>query len=203
MADSTSYVALDLVWDTLDATIVLGQDMPSLPCGRSRRPARPILRPASTNPVKSIIQRRRSAGSCEPFHRVQQLLGLGLRSLRVTGAHRIAYAVVDVAVQHPQPDLLERRRDGADLVEDVDAVALLLDHPLDPAHLALDPVQPLFERVLLPAVSLPQTGPSRRLRQLRSRRLLVATNRLEQAMAAAASIGFSRPANASGIRTTL
>jgi len=55
MVDSTSYAALDLVWDTLDATIVLGQDMPSLPCGRSRRPARPILRPASTHPMESTI----------------------------------------------------------------------------------------------------------------------------------------------------
>jgi hypothetical protein len=34
MVDPTSYVALDLVWSTLDATIVLGQDMPSPPCGR-------------------------------------------------------------------------------------------------------------------------------------------------------------------------
>jgi len=55
MVDSTSYAALDLDWDTLDATIVLGQDMPSLPCGRPRRPARPILRPASTHPVESTI----------------------------------------------------------------------------------------------------------------------------------------------------
>jgi hypothetical protein len=55
MVGSASCAALDLVWDTLDATIVLGQDMPSLPCGRSRRPARPILRPASTHPVESTI----------------------------------------------------------------------------------------------------------------------------------------------------
>jgi hypothetical protein len=55
MTDSTSYAALDLVWDTLGNTIVLGQDMPSQPCGRSRRPARPILRPASTHPVESTI----------------------------------------------------------------------------------------------------------------------------------------------------
>jgi hypothetical protein len=34
MIDSTSCAALDLAWDTQDATIVLGQDMPSLPCGR-------------------------------------------------------------------------------------------------------------------------------------------------------------------------
>jgi hypothetical protein len=55
MVDSTSSAALDLVRDTLDATIVLGQDIPSLPCGRSRRPARPILRPASTHPMESTI----------------------------------------------------------------------------------------------------------------------------------------------------
>jgi hypothetical protein len=74
MIDSMSYAALDLVWDTLDATIVLGQDNPSLPCAvrdlresqiatdrckprlaASRRPTRPILRPASTHPMESII----------------------------------------------------------------------------------------------------------------------------------------------------
>jgi hypothetical protein len=55
MVDSTSYAALDLVSDTLDATIVLRQDMLSLACGRSRHPARPILRPASTHPVKPTI----------------------------------------------------------------------------------------------------------------------------------------------------
>jgi hypothetical protein len=55
MVGFTSYAALDLVWDTLDATIVLGQDTSSLPCGRSRRPARPILRPASTHPMKPTI----------------------------------------------------------------------------------------------------------------------------------------------------
>jgi len=63
MVDSTSCAALDLVWDTLDATIVLGQDIPSLPCRRSRRPTRPIPRPASTHPVESTISRRRPAGA--------------------------------------------------------------------------------------------------------------------------------------------
>jgi hypothetical protein len=55
MIDSTSYAALDLVCDTLDATIVPGQDMPSLPRARSRLPTRPIMRPASTYPVESTI----------------------------------------------------------------------------------------------------------------------------------------------------
>jgi hypothetical protein len=74
MIDSTSYAALDLDWDTLDAMIVLGQDRSSLPSAvrdlresqiatdrckprlaASRRPARPILRPASTHPVEPTI----------------------------------------------------------------------------------------------------------------------------------------------------
>jgi hypothetical protein len=55
MVDSMNYAALDLVWDTLDATIVLGQDNPSLPGGRSSRPTRPILRPASTHSMESTI----------------------------------------------------------------------------------------------------------------------------------------------------
>ncbi|HVI36696.1 MAG TPA: hypothetical protein VM684_10740 [Gaiellales bacterium] len=50
-----NYAALGLVRDTLDATIALGQDMPNLPCGRSRHPARPILRPASTHSTESTI----------------------------------------------------------------------------------------------------------------------------------------------------
>ena len=53
-----------------------------------------------------------------------------------------------------RPDLLERRRDGRDLGQDVDAVAVVLDHPLDPAHLPLDPVQALDERVLVLGVAV-------------------------------------------------
>ena len=51
MVGSTSCAALGWSGNTLDATIVLGQDISSLPCGRSRRPARP----ASTHPVKPTI----------------------------------------------------------------------------------------------------------------------------------------------------
>jgi hypothetical protein len=74
MVDSMSWAALDLVWDTLDAMIVLGQGNPSLPgavrdlresqiatdrckpgLAASRRPARLILRPASTHPMESTV----------------------------------------------------------------------------------------------------------------------------------------------------
>ncbi len=54
MVGPTSYAALDLVWDTLDATIVLGQDMPACPAD-APDVQRPILRPASTHPVRPTI----------------------------------------------------------------------------------------------------------------------------------------------------
>ena len=132
-------------------------------------------------------------------------------SLFVPGDHRIARgerigdAVLDVVVEELERDALERGLHGGDLREDVDAVAILLDHPLDPAHLALDPVQPLDERLLVLRVAvrhvdrdLPRSSWKRR-----SRRLFVTTKTLENAIAAAATIGFSRPATASGIAATL
>ena len=124
-----------------------------------------------------------------------------------------------------QSKRVERRRDRAHLGEDVDAVALLLDHALDPPDLPLDPVQAIDERLLLAdvavggvldlthvgapcssglRVSVPATLPSsRRLEKRRSLRLFETTKRLEEAIAAAATIGFSRPAAASGIAATL
>ena len=96
--------------------------------------------------------------------------------------------------------------DGADLREDVDAVALLLDHPLDAAHLPLDAVQALDERVLVlrvAVVSRHVAPPRRTLRKRRSRSEFVTTKTLEKAIAAAATIGLSRPATASGIAATL
>ena len=37
----------------------------------------------------------------------------------------------------------QRRTHGADLRDDVDAIAVVLDHAGKPAHLAFDPVEPL------------------------------------------------------------
>jgi len=55
MIDSTSCVALELVRDPPDATIGLEQASSSLPCGRSRRLERLVLRPETTDPMESTI----------------------------------------------------------------------------------------------------------------------------------------------------
>ena len=53
-----------------------------------------------------------------------------------------------MAVEQAKRDLLERGLDRRDLGQDVDAVAVVLDHPLDAADLALDAAQAGEELVL-------------------------------------------------------
>ena len=60
------------------------------------------------------------------------------------------YVVVEDCHRNP----LERGGDCAELRQDVDAVAVVIDHPLDAAHLAFDPVQALDERVLVLGVAV-------------------------------------------------
>ena len=62
----------------------------------------------------------------------------------------------DVVLEEPGADLLERGLDRGDLGEDVDAVAVLLDHPLDAAHLSLDAVQAPGQRLLVLGVAMHQ-----------------------------------------------
>ena len=51
--------------------------------------------------------------------------------------------MVGVVVEQAERDLVERRLHGGDLGEHVDAVAVLVDHPLDAADLAFDAAQAL------------------------------------------------------------
>ena len=90
----------------------------------------------------------------EAVHRVEELLALRLGLGGVAGRERAGDAVVHVVVEDLEREALERRLDGRDLREDVDAVAVVLDHPLDPAHLALDAVEPLDERLLVRGVAV-------------------------------------------------
>jgi len=55
MVDSTSTAPQDRAQNALGVTIALAQGFPSLRCERSRRPKRPVLRPASTLNMESTI----------------------------------------------------------------------------------------------------------------------------------------------------
>src|SRR5207247_3687711 len=132
---------------------------------------------------------------------LQELLRLGRCVAFVARADRVRNAMVDVLIEDLEREAVERGADGGDLREDVDAVAVVLDHPLDAAHLSLDPVQALDQRFLF--VSVLHQSSSLRLWKLRMRSEVVTTKTLENAMAPAATIGLSSPATASGIAATL
>ena len=61
--------------------------------------------------------------------------------------------MVSMVVEQAQRNLVERGLGSADLGEDIDAVAVLLDHALDAADLTLDPSQPREQLGLGRAVS--------------------------------------------------
>src|SRR5439155_6776934 len=163
--------------------------------------------PANTVPIAPQVRCPASARPREAMNRIQQLRSLRRRIRFVAWRQRAGDAVADVLVEHPERERLERRVHGGDLRQDLDAVAVVLDHPLDTAHLALDAVQALDQRVLVLRVAVDGTlGDvahglvlSLPLSKRRRRRLFVATKRLD----AAAIIGLRSPATASGIAATL
>src|SRR5512133_1149409 len=97
-------------------------------------------RPSPTLAMTSAT--RGSAPADEPPDGGHHLVG-AIDALRALGAH---HAVARVVVEQAERDLVERGAHGADLGEDVDAVAIVLDHALDAADLAFDAAQALEER---------------------------------------------------------
>ena len=47
-----------------------------------------------------------------------------------------------MAGQKFNPERIERRPDGGNLIQDIDAISVVFDHPLDPSDLAGDPIGP-------------------------------------------------------------
>src|SRR3954454_22473649 len=90
---------------------------------------------------------RRGSGTDEAGDRVGGFLQLDL-CVGAAGLDRLHDTVRDVLVEQAQGDGLECLRHRRDLGEDVDAVLLLLDHPLQAAGLPLDATQPLEVVVL-------------------------------------------------------
>ena len=140
--------------------------------------------------------------------RVEQLSALLGGRGRVSRRERAGDAVTHVVVEDAERQAVERGAHSRELREEVDAVAVLVDHPLDATHLALDAVEAAAElRLVVVVPVLVRVGhiatPWRELRNRRRRRLFARTKRLEQAIAAAATIGLRNPAMASGIAATL
>src|SRR3989441_11508442 len=95
--------------------------------------------PLSTPPAARASS---SSLAPEPREHVQQLVDL-LLALRLRArANRVDDARLDVPAQQKLLDLVERALHRRDLEQDVDAVRLAVDHPLEPLHLPLDPTQP-------------------------------------------------------------
>src|SRR4029450_9770777 len=70
----------------------------------------------------------------------------------VAGHHAVTDAVAQVPVQQVHGHALERLVHGADLGQHIDAVGVLVDQPLQPLDLALDPAQPGQDLVLVVGV---------------------------------------------------
>ena len=65
---------------------------------------------------------------------------------------RVGHAMPDVLIEQAYSDALQRFRDRTDLGEDVDAIRVLIDHALQPAHLTFDPLEALQVTVLVHGV---------------------------------------------------
>ena len=94
-----------------------------------------------------------------PIHQLHQLIVHPLRPVRVVRPDRLRRAVAKMVVQHRAPHPSQGLLDRRDLGEHVRAVALLLHHFLQAAHLALDPPEPGQYRSLDLGIHGQRVGP--------------------------------------------
>ena len=71
----------------------------------------------------------------------------------LAGRRGVGHAVPEVLVEQPDRHALEGSRRRRDLGQDVDAVGVLVDHALQPAHLALDAPEALQDVGLVVVVA--------------------------------------------------
>lgn len=75
------------------------------------------------------------------------------RAGAVAGRCGTCDAVLEVLVEQPDTDTLEALADRSELREDVDAVGVVLDQPLEPAHLPFDPLESKDQLLFVTVVS--------------------------------------------------
>src|SRR5262245_30893302 len=118
---------------------------------------------------------RSSSLAPEPREHVEQFVDLLLALALRARANRVGHARLDVPAQQELLDLLERALHCRDLEQDVDAVRLAVDHPLETLYLPLDPSEPpqgLGLRLLVDHTLYPQGVVSARATPLSNRRRL-------------------------------
>src|ERR1022692_3920506 len=99
---------------------------------------------------------RRSSAVQQPAERAHQLVDL---LLGVAGRAALAlHAVTGVIVDQAEGDLVQCGLDRRDLGQDVNAVALVLDHPGHAAHLPLDPRETLEQLLLRGGIATARCG---------------------------------------------
>src|SRR6266496_3441609 len=86
-----------------------------------------------------------ASGPHQPAHRRGRLGDLLLR-VRTVGGDRVGHAVMQVVLKQVERHRLQRLGRRGDLGQHVDAVRVVLDHPLQTADLPLDPAQPVLGR---------------------------------------------------------
>src|SRR5438876_10200382 len=130
-----------------------------------------------------------------PMHQVDQFVvhGLGFRRAGLDGVRR---TMLEVVPHQLAADGAQGFMDRGNLCEDVCTITVILDHFLEPAHLAFDSSKPFEVPRLELRVDRDGTPPSRptatHIRALFNRRLLVTTLTELNAIAALARIGLSR-----------
>src|SRR5262249_4297552 len=95
----------------------------------------------------------------EAWQHAEQLVDLLLALTLRARTNGVGHARLDVPAQQELLDLLERALYRRDLEQDVDAVCLAVDHPLETLHLPLDPSEPtegLGLRLLVDHLVYPQ-----------------------------------------------
>ena len=99
--------------------------------------------------IRPGLSNARRSGAEQSFHRVERLVDFFVTFAAVVGLHD---AVTEVFVEQAEADILKCLGDGRDLGQHVDAVLVVIDHPLDTPYLPFDPGQPAGVIVLVERV---------------------------------------------------
>lgn len=94
-----------------------------------------------TKPPRWNLHRRSSFGPTYDSHQFRDLLPL---VCLVAACDRVLDAMRDMVLEYFFLDPAQRGTNGGDLRYDIDAIAILLDHFGEAAHLALDPTEALL-----------------------------------------------------------